>query len=92
MTGSFALPIEPERPDPEAQSIDKEMCVTKVKRVVKHVWYTVIGLLPAYGAYNGSQLYGDLWSGLIDGLILAAILYGVGEALFLVARKIRRRS
>jgi hypothetical protein len=52
----------------------------------------VIGLLPAYGAYNGNQLYGDLWSGLIEGLIVAAILYAVGETVFLVAKKIRRRS
>ncbi len=66
--------------------------MTKVILVVKQVWYVVIGLLPAYGAYNGNQLYGDLWSGLIEGLIVAAILYAVGETVFLVAKKIRRRS
>ena len=56
----------------------------------KNLWYGVLGILPAYGAYNSSQLYGDLWNGLIAGLILAAILYAGGEAVLFVARKLRR--
>lgn len=47
----------------------------------RQVWYAVLGILPAYSAYNGSKLYGDLWKGLIAGLFLAAILYALGEVM-----------
>ena len=62
---------------------------------LKKVWYAVLGILPVYGAYNTANRIGgyccDVWDGLLAGIILAVILFVVGEGAFFVVRKIQRR-
>ena len=57
----------------------------------KNVWYVVLGILPMYGANNSYQSFGEPWSGLAAGLILAAVLYGLGEAALFLVGKFRHR-
>ena len=50
----------------------------------KRWWYWFLGILPAYGAANGSQ---GIWIGLLAGLIFAAVLFVFGEGVMLIARR-----
>nr|MBI3611908.1 hypothetical protein [Nitrospirota bacterium] len=55
------------------------------------MWYVVLGILPIYGAYNSSRSFGEPWSGLAAGLILAAVLYGLGESVLFLVRKFKQK-
>ena len=68
----------------------------KIMNRPKMFWYSFLGILPAYGAYNGSQSPGDPWegglAGLIAGLILAAILFAITWGIRFVVQKIKARN
>jgi hypothetical protein len=55
----------------------------------KNVWYVVLGILPMYGAYNSIRSFGEPWSGLAAGLIVAAVFYGLGKSALFLVRKFR---
>ena len=52
-------------------------------------WRLVIGIVPAYGAYQSMEAGDGIWTGLIAGLILAAFLYGITWVVSFVIRKIK---
>jgi hypothetical protein len=57
----------------------------------KAAWYGVIAVAPLYSAYQGLQS-GDLWTGLIGGLIVAGVLLAMTQAVAFALRKLRRRT
>lgn len=44
---------------------------------LKQTWHTIIGLLPAMGAYRSYEQSHEILSGLIAGLILYGVLFGI---------------
>jgi hypothetical protein len=54
----------------------------------KNWWYAFLGILPAYGANNSLQQFGEPWSGLAAGAIVAALLFGIIKGIQLLVRKI----
>lgn len=58
----------------------------------KQVWYTILAILPVYGAYNSVRSFDEPWSGLIAGVIVAGILFGLSEGVLFLARKFQKKT
>lgn len=53
----------------------------------KNWWYVFLGIIPAYGANNSLQQFGEPWSGLAAGVIVAGILLGITKGIqFLIGK------
>ena len=53
------------------------------------IWRLVIGIMPAYGAYQSMQSGKGIWVGLIAGLIVAGIFYAITWMISFILRKIK---
>ena len=58
----------------------------------KNVWYVVLGILPAYGANNSLQQFGEPWSGLAAGVVVAGILIGITKGIQFLMRKAKGKQ
>jgi hypothetical protein len=58
----------------------------------KNWWYVILGIIPAYGANNSLRQFGEPWSGLAAGVIVAAILFGIVKAIQFLIRKVKGKA
>jgi hypothetical protein len=58
----------------------------------KNWWYVFFGIIPAYGANNSLQQFGEPWSGLAAGVIVAGILLGITKGIQFLIRKAKGKQ
>lgn len=57
---------------------------------LKQIWYVILFVTPAKMTFDSWQQYKDAWTGLWTGTVIALFLYGVGEGIFFLVRKLRK--
>jgi hypothetical protein len=58
----------------------------------KNWWYALLGIFPVQGANNSLKQFGEPWSGLAAGVLVAVVFWGIIKVIQLLVRKVSGRK